>query len=383
MPVADSAVTHLYVLGRRYVAVIRVVTGVPTLLVAALAAPAAPSVTVTFAVLSLVTGWSVVYVRALLRGPGTAATLADAVVLATLAASAPWTAPLDWLEHGRSWLLPFLSFACVGYQYYASPRLGGVAALLVLSGAIVGTAAALPEHSSLDSLVTALWSLVVASLGRMLWTLMLRGGRLADEAAADAEAARAEQAAKARIRAAKRAHNRTLHDTAATTLLWVGAGGGSIPAGLLAAQAERDLDRLLSWEPGPAVEVRVAVEADLIQLLREAIGLAAVRVELRGPPALWLPSQVTVALADAAGEALVNVNRHAEVDHCSVTVGGSDGDVRVEVVDEGSGFDPAAIASARRGVRASIFERVEEVGGRALIRSQPGRGTTVSLEWRR
>ncbi|MER5731793.1 ATP-binding protein [Streptomyces sp. NPDC002138] len=375
--VADSAVTHLYALGRRYVAVIRIGTGVPTLLVAALAAPAAPSAGVAFAVLSLVAVWSVLYVRALRRGPGAATTLADAAVLAALASSAPWSVPLDWLEHGRSWMLPFLSFACVGYQYYAGWRLGGVAALIVLSGAVVGTAVALPEHSSLDSLVTAGWSLVVASLGRMLWTLMLRGGRLADEAAAGAEAARAEQAAKARIRAAKRAHNRTLHDTAATTLLLVGVGTRIDPAGLLAAQAARDLRRLLSWEAGPAVE------ADLIQRLRETIGLTAVRVELRGPQALWLPMPVTVALADATGEALVNVTRHAEVGHCAVTVDGSADGVRVDVVDEGTGFDLAGISSGRRGVRGSILERVEEVGGRARIRSLPGSGTTVSLEWRR
>ncbi|MFJ7205858.1 sensor histidine kinase [Streptomyces sp. NPDC098789] len=378
MPVTDSAVAHLYLLGHRYVAVIRIATGVPTLVVASWAAPAAPSARVAFAVLALATVWSAVYVRALLRGPGAAATLTDAVVLATLAASAPWSVPLDWLEHGRSWLLPFLSFACVGYQYYASRLLGGVAALLVLSGAIVGTAAALPARGSLDSLVTAAWSLVIALLARMLWELMLRGGRLADADAADAEAARAEQRAKARIRAARRAYDRTLHDTAATTLLWVGSGAEGISPALLAAQAERDLERL-SWTSEPAMEV------DLMQRLKAAIDLTAVRVELRGPRSLRLPSPVTVALADAAGEALVNVARHAEVGHCSVTVtsDGPGAGARVEVSDEGIGFDPAAVGPTRRGVRTSIVERVEEVGGRAAIRSRQGRGTTVSLEWPR
>ncbi|MDJ0382026.1 ATP-binding protein [Streptomyces sp. G-G2] len=377
MPETGSAVAHLCVLGRDYVAVIRIATGVPTLVVGVRAATVSTAPPVALAVLSLVTVWSVLYVRALRRGPGTTATLADALVLAALAASAPWSVPPEWLEQGRSWMLPFLSFACVGYQYYAGWRLGGAAAVLVLSGAIAGTAAALPARSSLDSLVTAGWSLIVASLGRMLWTLMLRGGRLADEAAAGAETARARQAAEARIRAAKRAHNRTLHDTAATTLLWVGTGAGKIPGGLLAAQARRDLDRLLSWEAGSTGE------ADLIRGLREAIGLAAVRVELRGPAALLLPQPIASALADAAHEALVNVTRHAEVGHCSVTVGGSGEGVRVVVADEGAGFDPGGIGTWRHGVRGSILERVEEVGGRAEIISLPGRGTTVSLEWRR
>jgi hypothetical protein len=211
----------------------------------------------------------------------------------------------------------------------------------------------------------------------MLWTVVRRGGKLADDAAEDAERARAEQAAKARIRASIRAHNRTLHDTAATTLLWVGTSPGDISADLLAAQASRDLGRLLSWEADPGDET------DLIRRLRTVIDLAPGKVSLQGPQALRLPIEVAAALADASREAIVNVARYANVDHCRVLINDSTDGVRIDVIDEGTGFDPDSIGTSRYGVRHSILGRVEDVGGHANIRSKPGKGTAVSLEWRR
>jgi signal transduction histidine kinase len=54
-------------------------------------------------------------------------------------------------------------------------------------------------------------------------------------------------------------------------------------------------------------------------------------------------------------------------------------EVEVNVRDRGRGFDPDLIDSDRHGVRQSIVERVESVGGRATLRSAPGEGTEVRL----
>ena len=48
--------------------------------------------------------------------------------------------------------------------------------------------------------------------------------------------------------------------------------------------------------------------------------------------------------------------------------------VDVFVRDRGRGFDPAAIAEDRYGVRHSIIDRMERHGGTAEIRSTPARG---------
>jgi signal transduction histidine kinase len=107
-----------------------------------------------------------------------------------------------------------------------------------------------------------------------------------------------------------------------------------------------------------------------------------------------MPGRVAAALAQAAGEALANVARHAGTDEAWVAVrpcspapgsAGSAGTVlagvSVVVRDEGAGFDPDRIGPDRLGVRRSIVERVADWGGRATIESAPGAGTVVSLAW--
>ena len=49
------------------------------------------------------------------------------------------------------------------------------------------------------------------------------------------------------------------------------------------------------------------------------------------------------------------------------------------VRDRGRGFDPAAVAEDRYGVRHSIIDRMQRHGGTAEIRSTPGEGTEVRL----
>ena len=84
-------------------------------------------------------------------------------------------------------------------------------------------------------------------------------------------------------------------------------------------------------------------------------------------------------------EALANVAKHARASRVSVSLAAEHGLVRLLVRDDGVGFDPAA-ASASELVQQGHFgivsmrERVEMVGGRLLVDSAPGRGSTVAVE---
>ncbi|HVM39461.1 MAG TPA: histidine kinase, partial [Acidimicrobiia bacterium] len=49
------------------------------------------------------------------------------------------------------------------------------------------------------------------------------------------------------------------------------------------------------------------------------------------------------------------------------------------VRDRGSGFDPGAVPSDRRGIADSIHARMARHGGSAEVRSVPGDGTEVEL----
>jgi PAS domain S-box-containing protein len=77
-------------------------------------------------------------------------------------------------------------------------------------------------------------------------------------------------------------------------------------------------------------------------------------------------------------EALNNVRRHAEAQNVYVELGGEDGTVRVEVTDDGKGFEPEEVFG---GVgQNSMRQRAEEIGGRITVESAPGEGATVRLE---
>ena len=81
-----------------------------------------------------------------------------------------------------------------------------------------------------------------------------------------------------------------------------------------------------------------------------------------------------------ADEALTNVARHAEADRATVDLCRTGGKIRLEVTDNGNGFDPAApVTDGHIGVRG-MTERAEMVGGNLLLSSTPGGGTTVTFE---
>jgi signal transduction histidine kinase len=53
--------------------------------------------------------------------------------------------------------------------------------------------------------------------------------------------------------------------------------------------------------------------------------------------------------------------------------------LQITVSDQGIGFDPNSIEDTRSGLR-SIRERARLLGGRAIIESAPGSGTSITVE---
>jgi signal transduction histidine kinase len=80
------------------------------------------------------------------------------------------------------------------------------------------------------------------------------------------------------------------------------------------------------------------------------------------------------------GEALTNALHHAEARRVRVRVWSATGRLRVEVSDDGRGFDPASpVPPTHQGIKG-MRERADLVRGRLEIHSEPGVGTTVRLE---
>ncbi len=95
-----------------------------------------------------------------------------------------------------------------------------------------------------------------------------------------------------------------------------------------------------------------------------------------------LSPEMETALFRICQETMSNVARHAQATAVLVQVGVEDGEVRIEIEDDGKGFDPAQ-AVRREGRRPwgimGIRERAEILGGAARIESAPGQGTRVDV----
>jgi signal transduction histidine kinase len=76
-------------------------------------------------------------------------------------------------------------------------------------------------------------------------------------------------------------------------------------------------------------------------------------------------------------EGLANVYKHAGADSAALRLERVDGALRVELADDGAGFDPAE-AGGGHGL-ANLRERAAHLGGALVIDSAPGRGTRLEL----
>jgi len=106
-----------------------------------------------------------------------------------------------------------------------------------------------------------------------------------------------------------------------------------------------------------------------------------VKVSVDGQADQPMPEEVEVLAYRVVQEALTNIGKHAAASNVSVRMAMSAGMLDVEVSDDGNGFDATKARDYLRKGKvglASMRERTELGGGTFTVRSQPGRGTTVT-----
>jgi signal transduction histidine kinase len=90
-----------------------------------------------------------------------------------------------------------------------------------------------------------------------------------------------------------------------------------------------------------------------------------------------LPDQVKVGVYRLVQEALQNAATHADAKNATVVVKRERNSVVVEIIDDGKGFQP----ERTRGMGIlGMEERVRQLLGELVLRSTPGKGTTVHAE---
>jgi signal transduction histidine kinase len=92
-----------------------------------------------------------------------------------------------------------------------------------------------------------------------------------------------------------------------------------------------------------------------------------------------LAPDVARALVAAVRASFENVVKHSGASVAELELIYGESEITVMITDQGAGFDLRAIPADRLGVRGSIVERMEAVGGSAQIWSTPGGGTSVVM----
>ena len=115
----------------------------------------------------------------------------------------------------------------------------------------------------------------------------------------------------------------------------------------------------------------------LVPALR-AVGRRGPRpVQVTGRRIGRYPPEIESAVYYCCLEALQNATKHGgPAAHIAARLTVEDGELRLEVSDDGPGFDVAAIRSGD-GLR-NMADRLGAVHGRLTINSSPGKGTVIS-----
>jgi signal transduction histidine kinase len=252
----------------------------------------------------------------------------------------------------------------------------------------------------------AAWTLLQFSFGRAgvflangyLVSRLVDSQRQQRRALAQANRRLVEQASTQEQLAASRERNRLardLHDTLAhymsglvlelegTRLLWEADS----------AQAQATLDNAITTARTGLVETRRALQALRATPLADLGFSGAVRelAESMAARNQWqlalelpavstvLPPTVEEVLYRIVQEGLTNVQRHAGATAVALSLQMRDGEIRLQIEDNGCGFETRAGATAEQFGLLGMQERSRLIGGDLSITSVPGGGTTVDF----
>ena len=103
-------------------------------------------------------------------------------------------------------------------------------------------------------------------------------------------------------------------------------------------------------------------------------------IEYTGVAVPPLPPDIGAAVYRIAQEALRNTAKHAPEAAVLVELGCDETTLTLNVQDSGPGFDVEQYERGSALGMISMEERALSLGGRLLIKSEPGRGTVMTLK---
>ncbi|MFV0452006.1 MAG: sensor histidine kinase [Propioniciclava sp.] len=287
--------------------------------------------------------------------------------------------PFLWMLIGVATLVMSITWnnpVAIGYNLLASAAY--LAARLTPSGGGVSALVAVQ-----DSLQVAVQPLVLVAV----FTYVRTQAAAVDSWTETSRRFEAEATLRAALEGERSRLDAIIHDEVMTTLVSAGRSGGGADQHL-SSQARHALASL-DAQAGDDTGVEDFLPGTVARLINDVVASACPTARFTSdvdPLTPRLPHRVVSALARAVREASINSERHAEATSCDVRLvvrRGAEGraEITVTVQDDGRGFDVDAVNARRLGIRISLRQRIESVGGTAEVSSQPGVGTLVRLRW--
>lgn len=284
------------------------------------------------------------------------------------------------------WVLGYTAGPAMSVAIIATARViwSHLAAVCFMSGVLRAVTSA-DSNPVLVGVQDGLYALMALALFTVLFTFTRQSAARVDAAEIVANADIAARAARVARTKERLTIDALVHDGVISTLLM--AGRGRVPTRVLSRHAGDTLVRLDALRapiPDRAI-TGVELNRRIAQLTTELAPDASIRSNLGDGFAV--PSAVATALLGAVGEALRNSEAAAGAGLDgpvvrSIIVQARAGGIRVEVLDDGVGFDVTAVPPERLGIAESIIGRMERIaGGSAAVRSWPGAGTEVVVSW--
>ena len=136
------------------------------------------------------------------------------------------------------------------------------------------------------------------------------------------------------------------------------------------------------WTINPKNDTLENLANYIFQYAQEYFQSTTTRCRLDLPAQLpdWVvPTEVRHNLFMAVKEALNNALKHAAAGEVRIGLAVNEGKISITIADDGRGFVPDAADPSRNGLR-NMRERLEAIGGRLVLESRPGAGTTITME---
>lgn len=142
--------------------------------------------------------------------------------------------------------------------------------------------------------------------------------------------------------------------------------------------------RLLTFELSPPVLYMLGLEAALEGLASQMQDQHGILCDFEDyGKSAHLDDDVRAVLFQAVRELLFNVVKHAQADSVKVSIWKYDGEIRINVEDDGIGFDASQLSPQTYKADGFglfiISERLNCIGGHLEINSEPGSGTLITL----